>query len=350
VTRSSTPFGILKRSLAKTIPWIVTIIALYVALHDVDWSLLVEHLGEASFSWLLVGFGLTCCSYLMRSRRWQFLFPTRVMNFSYAARVLILGFFMNNVLPARAGEFVRAHFGAQVIGKDKVVGNRTLVLATIASERLADGLMLSLLFVIFALGVGGETLSKNLLYVATLFGVASLGVILVLIFRKRILKLAEVVSKRVGNKAAEFALVRFEIFLHGLSPLCELRKLPIISLWTIAIWLIELCVYVAVTHAFDARLPLAACVLFLVTVNFSSLIPAAPGGIGVIEAITSTVLMSLGVTKEHALTMVFVQHLSQILVVGIPGAAIMITWRRKIAALHGKISDPDPGSAAVSQG
>ena len=71
-------------------------------------------------------------------------------------------------------------------------------------------------------------------------------------------------------------------------------------------------------------------VLFMVAVNFSSLIPAAPGGIGVIEAVVKTVLVSVGIDAELALAMVITQHIMQYLVVGIPGAAIMMTWRDKL--------------------
>ena len=54
-------------------------------------------------------------------------------------------------------------------------------------------------------------------------------------------------------------------------------------------------------------------VIFLVTVNFSSLIPAAPGGIGVIEAVTKAVLVSVGVDPELALALVITQHVMQYL-------------------------------------
>ena len=80
--------------------------------------------------------------------------------------------------------------------------------------------------------------------------------------------------------------------------------------------------------------------LFLVAVNFSSLIPSAPGAIGVIEAVTTAVLMSLGVEKEHALSMVLTQHAIQYLVVGLPGVVMLFTWKKHIKDSENDSSAP----------
>ena len=99
--------------------------------------------------------------------------------------------------------------------------------------------------------------------------------------------------------------------------------------------------YWSVSRAYGESLTLPLCVVFMVAVNFSSLIPAAPGGIGVIEAAGTAVLVSVGVEREHALTMVLTQHVIQYLVVGIPGALAVLTWK-------GRINSPEVESDAVS--
>lgn len=315
----------MKKAALQIIPWLITVVALYFAFRDISWDVLASHIGEADRLWLVIAVGLTCCSYLLRARRWQSLFPERVIDFPNSARVLILGFFMNNILPARAGEFVRAHMGAQVTSQ-----KRTLVLATIASERLSDGLMLSIMFVVCAFGLGDSRLSGNLLYVAWLFAAVAVGVAVAVTLRSRLINLAEVISRKLGSKSAEFAASRVKIFLHGLSPLTNLRTLPVVSAWTALIWLVELSVFACVSHAFNANLSPALCVLFMVAVNFSSLIPGAPGGIGIIEAVAKAALVSVGVPPEKALTMAIAQHVIQYLVVGIPGALVMFGWKRTI--------------------
>jgi len=232
---------------------------------------------------------------------------------------------MNNVLPARAGELVRAHAGARMTNL-----KRTLVLATVFSERLSDGLTISALFALFALGLGDDTLSKDFLYVAYAFGAAAVFVFLLLVFRSRIFDLLQMLQKRAGRELSKYAFNRMMMFLDGLSPLLNPRKLPYILLSSLTIWLVELAVYVLIAQAYGSSLSLAQSVLFLVSVNFSSLIPAAPGGIGVIEAITVIVLSSLGINREQALAMVMTQHIIQYVIVGIPGAWALLNLKDKI--------------------
>lgn len=328
------------RVIKHSIPWLITAVALYFAFKGIDWDAFFNHLKQASGTWLLGAVLLTIASYAIRAYRWLWLFPKKVPTYLDAYKILILGFLMNNVLPARAGELVRAHFGAKISGE-----KRTLVLATVASERLADGLTISLMFVIFAISIGDAGLSKNFLYVAFAFGIATLGVITVLALREPIFK---IISKLVGkfdSKASQYTLSRMQLFIEGLSPLCSLSRVPYITVLSAITWSVELGVFYFVSEAYGSPLTLSQCVLFLVAVNFSSLIPAAPGGIGVIEAITKAVLVSLGMDNEHALSLVITQHVIQYVCIGIPGAIILITLKQSLSDLQheaeSSLSDTD---------
>ncbi|MCB0335693.1 MAG: flippase-like domain-containing protein [Bdellovibrionales bacterium] len=319
-----------RSTLLKLFPWVITIVACYIAFKEVNWDEFFMNLRQCDPSWLLVALVATAMSYLLRSYRWLYFFPKPVLSFADATRVLILGFFMNNILPARTGEFVRAHMGASIT-KEK----RTLVLATIASERLIDGLVLSFMFVFFVLMFGSQHVSVNLTYVVALFVAAGLGVLFVLKVRHQLYPLITAIGNRFNSKLSGYAVDRFEVFVEGLAPIASLRRFPIIALSSIAVWFVELLVFWCVTESYDIHLGFTGCVVFLVTVNFSSLIPAAPGGVGVIEAVTAHVLIqSLGVARELALPMVLTQHVIQYLVVGIPGALIMLTWKQRLSQLQ----------------
>jgi uncharacterized protein (TIRG00374 family) len=238
---------------------------------------------------------------------------------------------MNNILPARAGELIRAHLGAKVIGCA-----RTLVLATVASERLADGLTVSLFFILILgfLGRGNldPAIADNLMYVAYLFAAVAVGVIVVLSLRNQLVALLDKVSSRLDRKSSTYALSRVQMFIDGLSPLRNPSRAIRIALWSVVIWGVELGAFAAVSKAFGGDLSLSGTVLVLVAVNFSSLIPAAPGGFGVIERIAKSVLVSAGVASpELALSMVLAQHVIQYAVIGIPGAFLLSTLRSQLA-------------------
>lgn len=322
----------MKRFLLRTIaPWAVTVVALYLAFRGVEWEMIVSHAKSVRLSYVCAAIALTVTSYILRSARWPVLCPDLPLPFFSSLRVLVLGFFMNNILPARAGELVRAHLGAKVVGQP-----RTLMLATIASERLADGLTLSLMFagamLLFGRGHLDPEYAQNLLYVAYLFVGVALGVVATLFFRQVIFSASDRLTAKLSHRASTYALSRVRIFIHGLSPLCSVSSALRISLWSLIIWLIELAAFACVAFAYDTQLSLFGTVLFLVSVNFSSLIPAAPGGFGVIELVAKNVLMSVGVaSSELALCIVLTQHMIQYVVIGLPGLFLLSTLRSQMS-------------------
>ena len=342
----------MKRVLLRVVlPWLITCVALYLAFRGVQWGLLWSHVKSAHLGYILLAVILTAFSYVLRSARWPLLFPSTSLPFWSSYRVLVLGFFMNNILPARAGELVRAHLGGKVTGEP-----RTLVLATVASERLADGLTISLMFasIIMFLGRGhlDAEYAQNLMYVAYLFVFAALGVISVLLVRGKIFSLVDHLASKLNHKASTYTLSRVQIFINGLSPLCSPGRALIIACWSALIWGVELGVFAAVGAAFnDAPLPLSSVVLFLVAVNFSSLVPAAPGGFGVIELFAKKILLSVGVASDElALSMVLVQHVIQYAVIGVPGAFLLATLRTQLQDMQSNSGEIETIKSAPAPG
>jgi uncharacterized protein (TIRG00374 family) len=331
----------MKRLLIRYIvPWLITIGALYLAFRGVQWEEFWAQLSNAQGAFILIAILLTTTSYWLRAARWPLLFPQVYFPLLSSWKVLVLGFFMNNILPARAGELVRAHLGAKVLSKP-----RTLVLATVASERLADGLTISLFFVAIIGFIGRGSLdpgiADNLLIVSYLFAAITLGVVVVLSMKELIASAIERISAKLNRKASSYALSRVQIFIDGLSPLRAPKRALAIALWSVVIWSVELAAFASVAKAFGVSLSLSAAVLFLVAVNFSSLIPAAPGGFGVIELIAKSVLVSAGVASaELALSMVLTQHVIQYAVIGIPGAFLLSTLRSQLSDMAEGIQEP----------
>jgi dolichyl-phosphate beta-glucosyltransferase len=268
--------------------------------------------------YLLAAVLMTFISYFLRSWRWPYFFDHNAPDFWVSFRCLILGFFMNNVLPARIGEFVRAHLGGTATNQ-----SRSVVLATIAGERLADGLMISILFASFfsmTADHAGAHRGQALYYVAFLFAAVAVGTLLVLSQRDRLFRVLERVAKIMPGHVSNYTLVRLRRFVDGLEPMFRPRRAAIIASSSLVIWLTELAVYALVAQAFSCPMSLGGLALFLAAVNFSSLIPAAPAGAGVIELVATQALEEIGIDRATALAMVTAQHLIQIGVVGIPGA------------------------------
>ena len=328
----------------------ISILALWWTLRSVEYEKILEALKQVDFSYIVLAFLVTALSYILRSVRWPYFMAKAKLAWSDSFRCLIVGFFMNNILPARMGELVRAHLGGKATNQ-----SRSLVLASIAGERLADGIAISLLFGVlfyfFSQDVAGSS-ADDVFIVALLFLAAGIATACLLFVRNRIFNLLERIGLIMPGHLSSYTLKRIRKFIEGLEPMLEPRRLFIITIWSGIVWGVELFVYYLVTQAFNVDLPLGVLAFFLAVVNFSSLIPAAPGGIGVIEALATAALVSVGVEREVALSMVAVQHLIQIAVVGIPGSYFFFL------GMHGQVPEgiddiddsDDPAFMEVSEG
>ena len=319
---------------------IVSLVCILFLIRSIEIEELVFVYKTADFSLLMLALATMFAGYLLRSWRWPFFFGINPPSIIDSFRCVMIGFFMNNVLPARIGELVRAHVGGRATKL-----SRAHVLATVAGERLADGLAISAIFAVFfslEAGSGKIEEGRELLFVAALFAVAALCTALVLVFRKRIFSLLEQLNEKMPGHLSTYTLIRVRRFIEGLEPMLSPQRLVILTLMSTIIWFVELLVYYQVTIAFNADLSIGALSLFLAAVNFSSLIPAAPGGIGVIEALSTVALVHIGVNPEKALAMVAAQHIIQYLVVGIPGLYFFLRMGGRIP------SSEDEGDTALA--
>ena len=289
---------------------------------------IADRLRNVDRSTLVLALFTMSISYFLRAVRWRDFFRFNPPGLYQSYRCLIIGFFVNNILPARMGELVRAHVGSKASNQ-----SRTHVLATVAAERLFDGLTISLIFALLFPAFASATEAQEeggIFYVAYLFLLAGIITVLVVLLRHPLFRLLESLNQRIPGKASTYTITRIGRFIEGLEPILRPFTFFKLSLMSLLIWSIELLVYYLVSRAFGVELGIAGVSLFLAVVNFSSLIPSAPGAIGVIEAMATVALEHIGVPRSTALAMVGTQHLMQMIVVGLPGALFFFFGSEKI--------------------
>jgi hypothetical protein len=122
----------------------LTIIAfsLYYAFKGVKLSELAEALMSVHYIYLIPAIVIVLTSYLFRAMRWRYLIrPIKDVKTSALFSPLIVGY-MANMLPARAGEFIRAYLLSK---RERISFSSSF--ATIFIERLFDLIVLLLLIV-----------------------------------------------------------------------------------------------------------------------------------------------------------------------------------------------------------
>ena len=267
----------------------------------------------------------------IRAYRWHVLLrPVHDIPTREVFPIMIVGYAANNVLPFRVGEVVRAWVLEQRYGVRK-----TAALATIAVERLFDGVTM-LLFVGGAATVVGlnSELQHVAMVAAAVFAVAIAGLAVLLVggaVRDRLLALVlRPLPDRLATRVERMA----ESFLTGLGVLSRRRDLALVAITSVVAWGFEASMYWTVARAFGAPLAgavtPAAALLTTAIGNLATLVPSGPGYVGTFEAgILLAVNGALGIGRGLALSYAVLLHVLLWLPVTVWGA--FEWWRLGIA-------------------
>jgi dolichyl-phosphate beta-glucosyltransferase len=293
-------------------------------LHAVLWNFglrqTMSSVRQAHPGLLILGVTLMVVAYLLRGARWRIW--ERSLNYWDSLRLILIGFMGNNVLPARLGEILRAHCAAAKTGDDR---GRTTALASIAAERILDGLILAIISLVgIALVPVDRRLQWALFLVSLVFAALTLGLVLSIRLHERIRSFIVAANRKFPGHMTAFAREKATQFVDGLLPLGTFPRMLGAITTTAIIWGIEIGFYYFVGLAIWDRMNVPTALIFLVVVNFASLVPFTIGGIGTIEAVAPVFLISSGISPYPALAMVLLQHAGQYFFTTIAGGILYL--------------------------
>ncbi len=322
---------------------------------------LFRALKEANYLYVVPAVTVYFIAVYFRAARWKYILsPMRTVSVTRIYPVVVIGYAANNVLPARAGELVRAYYMAQ---REHLSGSAAL--ATIGVERIYDGLTLFVItvasaLVLLLLGVFGEAgdLYRNAAF--ALAGIAGLGLVVALLFitfiavNPRTIQLIDrvlsVIPVRFQPRLRDLALN----FIQGLGILSSPRQHGMVFLLSLPVWLGEILVYFTLAYSFGINEYFSnpgtfflAIILVTGTSNLSTAIPLSIGGIGPFEIIAQQTLSVMGVEAAVAASYALVTHLVALwLPVNLAGLVLM--WRENLSLKQLTSSDagkdpPDEG-------
>ena len=224
----------------------------------------------------------------LRSVRWQILLKQiSPVSLVPVMETLVVGYAVNNVLPARLGEVVRAAYAKRRlhIGRARVFGSivveRILDLAAILACLVVGLLMFRVIdeagrlptFELIALNAGA------------VIGVALLGLFVV----------------RSGNlgfvKLPKPALIVFEDFRRGLATLNR-NSAALAVVLTITIWCFETAAVAQSIRAFGVQLDISHALMLMGAASLSTLVPTAPGYLGTYQLVFVIALTAFGFSSS----------------------------------------------------
>ena len=310
---------------------LLTLIFSGLALYRLDLKEVGSALLEANYLFVAPALLVTFCGYLLRAARWRvILLPSKEVSAGRLFPLLIIGFAVNNLLPARIGEFARAY----LLGEKEGI-SKSLSFATVVVERILDGLTLifSLFLVSLLFALPGWGRKMGLLSVL-FFGGALAFLFLLLYGREQSSRVVKRLATPLGlaDRATQVA----SSFVSGAEALRHRRSIPSLALLSLLVWSCEATSYLFLTWAFPIYLsPLmrvVAALFVMVVANLGVLIPSSPGYIGTFHFFAMSALAVFGAARETALSYGVVSHALQYLLV--TGLGLLFLWRENLSLLR----------------
>jgi uncharacterized protein (TIRG00374 family) len=251
----------------------------------------------------------------LRAWRWHYILePTAgKIPFGPLWRATAIGFMVNNVSPARAGELARAYVLSRETGRLTF----TAALASLVVDRVFDTLVILLLLLIAVSLPGfpaGATVGSwpvnRLLMVGAIVAIAALIVlVLAAMFPDRLARLWE---RALGGRAPQLMARGRDILLSfgaGLSVLRDVRQSAIVFLLALVSWLVNAASFWIAFKAVGIGAPFSAALFLQSLLAAAVAAPSAPGFFGVFEAASVVGLGVYGIDETLAVSYALGYHL-----------------------------------------
>jgi uncharacterized protein (TIRG00374 family) len=219
---------------------------------------------------------------VVRSERWRRLLvddgarPSRPDVYA----LTIIGYAVNNILPARAGDAARV-----VLLAPRAAASRRTVLGTIVAERLLDVGVILVLFLVVGYAILGEVGASSVEWIlgVTALLVAAAAAAIVLVRR----------NERVHDFVAPMLSSTLRLYSrHGLG---------LVGL-TVVVWLIEAATWMAVGHAVGFGMSFMEGLYLVALASVFALIPSGPGYAGTQDAAAVIGIKAIGGTGATAVS------------------------------------------------
>lgn len=285
---------------------VVSLVLIFYSFKNIDWNNFKDTFFNIPILSIVLIIALNILVAFFRAKRWQILLSNiGKVSFIHSFNYTNIGYFINSIFPARAGEIIRPILLAKKINKSKVS-----VLTTVLVERLFDfvSILVFLLYASLIVDLPGWMKKGGSSVVLLAF--------FTLIFLFFISKKEELLEKLINvfsfnkKKIKDFLNPKIQNFLLAIKILTHIQNIMLVLFLSAIIWII----YVTSTFIIITSLKLGideinASIILLVFISLSMVIPSSPGYFGTYQLASIMALGLFGVSKTEALAVSFLLQL-----------------------------------------
>lgn len=319
----------------------LSVVLLWYTLRGVHFGEVWAILSQSSLSlWLLCTVTATAI-FPLRARRWQAILAPLGPRIPVTPlwHATAVGMMVNNVFPARAGEFARAF----ALSRERRDVPFTTAFASLAVDRLFDGIVVLALML-------AATLDPRFPADATIFGATAasiaasaglvLGGVLVVLYAlalapEAFIGLAERLVRAVWANGATRVRGLLEGFVRGLAVLRAPRLALEVLWWTLLHWLTNALAFYFGFLALEIAAPLSASLFVQGLIVIGVALPSSPGFFGPFELAGKAGLGLYGVSSAAAVSWAIGFHLLSFVPITVLGAWYFTRLKLHVSDLKG---------------
>ncbi len=324
----------------------VSAVALYLLLSGVQTDALLQAWSRLSATGLLLALLTLVLGYTLRIVRWWWMlrsFEPRV-RLRHCVTPFVASIALNNVLPLRAGDAVRAFGFQRQLGLPAAT-----VLGTVLVERLLDLAMLLVFFFAGAALVPAGALPAGMARGAAVMAIGACAVLIALpLVGPALARRLKGGAAHTGESRRWTAALRagaaalFDSFALLRSPRRAALLLPL----TVLIWAMEGAVFASIAADLSSQTPAMAAWFAMATGTLATLLPSTPGYVGTFDYFTMLGLSAFGASREVATAFSLSVHAVLWAPVTAVGLALLALHGGR-AAFRPEAADPSNKQAAA---
>jgi glycosyltransferase 2 family protein len=303
----------------------ISIACLVFIFSKIDSRALLLALG--SFNWPLLGAGIAAlgADYTLRIVRWRIMLQaagTKV-SFGRCALAFLGSMALNNLLPLRAGDVVRAMVFPASLGISRATATASLVL-----ERLVD-----LLALLACLGIGialarGHQIPDTQQHWITLVSAGGITALIATIALAAPIArlLATLANHQNRQNRLRLSLIASQLskLLSSLAKMAQLRILGTVGGLSLLIWFGEAGLFLALLHGFGLVATPQAALVIMALATLATLIPSSPGYVGPFHLAAFSAVILYGGNEGQAAGFALLAHLALWVPVTLAGVFSMV--------------------------
>ncbi len=279
--------------------------------------------GARLWPWLLLAVLSYLAGHVVRGLRTRLLVSRDAeITIATATSVVVVGYAVNNILPARLGEFARAGMLTERTGLP-VAQSLTVTFL----ERILDGWVLSLFLglTILAIPVTG-TVHEVAELASAVFLAATVAILVVLLAPSFVIGTVSRSTSRLPERWHDRAIRIALDVVHGLAylrrPLDAARTFGL----SVLVWTLEAGLFLFLLPAFALPFDPWWALLALSVTNLGILVPSTPGYVVVFHYFCQQALGAVGVAAAVGLSYSVVVHLAFYVPITLWGVGIMLWY------------------------